>query len=165
MNFTSVLSFFLLIQLSQGIDTGASIIDFQFPAKKVEGTIGDVQSDSEVNTADFTQSRLKGSVSLESLKTGNFLRDWHLMAAKYFNRKAHDRLYFESSSIRKSGEGYVVSGTLTIKGIENEVEFDAGLSSTELTLEGQINIRDWEIEIMKEYDENTVDIRMVFVLK
>lgn len=150
----------IYVQLSNTIDAEGAQISFQFPAREVKGTIGELQSESNIDTLDFGNSTLKGSVSLESLKTGNFLRDWHLMSEKYFHRKKQDRIYFQSVRIGKKEEYYNVWGTLNIKGINESVEFKARVTDSGLELTGEINSSDWDIDILRERSANVVHIRM-----
>nr|WP_299346452.1 YceI family protein [Allomuricauda sp.] len=146
----------------QSIDTESSSISFVFKEKDVDGTIGDIRSESSIDSDDFTNSVLKGSVSLESLKTGNFLRDWHLMSKKFFNRNKQDRIYFESTEIKKENEGYSITGNLKIKGVSKSSTFKAKFHNDNLRLTGTINISDWDIIIEKETSKNMVEISMEF---
>ena len=142
----------------QSIDADKAEITFVFKEKDVDGSIGEVRSESSINLEDFTKSTLKGSVSLESLKTGNFLRDWHLMSKKFFHRNKQDRLYFTSTSISKNDGNYTIEGNLNIKGISKPVRFKGKLKDDKLALTGEINVADWDIIIEKETSKNIVEI-------
>jgi len=149
---------------AQILETQARI-SFSLPAKKVSGTLGGLRSESQIDRDSFPNSQLRGSVSLESLKTGNFLRDWHLMAEKYFNRKKQDRLRFTSTRIESLAVAYRVTGELSIRGITREVGFEASFREDELLMEGSINIADWEMPIVRDYEENVVQIQMILPME
>jgi len=127
--------FVVFTQNTKQIDTENSIITFTFTDKDVDGSIGDIQFQSTLNWKEPEKSILKGSVAVTTLKTGNFLRDGHLMWEKYFNRSDYPRIYFESKTIEeKSAGSYTITGNLTIKGIKKEVQLTADKRLTSLSL-------------------------------
>jgi polyisoprenoid-binding protein YceI len=162
-----LLSLFLLISIAaqntQKVDPENSTISFTFEDKNVVGTIGDIQSQSIIDINQLEKSTLKGSVSVTSLKTGNFLRDGHLMWEKYFNREKYPRIYFESSAIEKQNtNSYLIYGTLTIKGIAKEVIFKGKKNEKGITLISSIYTSDWNINISNLRVENELTVQMKF---
>jgi polyisoprenoid-binding protein YceI len=94
-------------------------------------------------------------IDLGSISTNNEQRDAHLRSADFFDADSHPKMTFRSTAIRASGDGFAVTGDLTIrdvtKSIELEVEVNgfspdpyggtrAGLSAT-----GQINRSDFGV--------------------
>jgi len=141
--------------------TEDSKISFTFESKDITGTIGDIQSESEIDLSQLENSKIKGSVSVSSLETGNFLRDGHLMWEKYFNRSDYPRIYFESTSITPTKEAsYTVLGNLTIKGISKPVSFTAVKKGDRIKITGSIYTSDWDISIEEDRTENKVSITM-----
>lgn len=150
---------------NQHIDTSASRVNFTFINKNVKGTIGDLQSASEIDLNDFTTSTIKGSVGVTTLDTDNFLRDGHLMWSKYFNRKKYPRIHFNSTKIEKTAASkYKVTGELTLKGTTKTETFIAEIEKSKISITGTINIVDYDIRIQKEKKENEVTILMVLGL-
>ena len=148
------------------INTTASKISFTFESKKVTGSIGDIQSQSEIDLSQLENSKIKGSVSVSSLETGNFLRDGHLMWETYFNRSDYPRIYFESTAITAKGTAsYSVLGNLTIKGISKPVTFTAVKTDGLIKISGTIYTSDWDITIDKERTNNKLTIVMDLQLK
>ncbi len=144
----------------------ASEIEFEFVSKGVDGTLKGFQSDSDINTEDITQSVFKGSVAVESIRTGIFLRDWSLKGKKYFNENAYPRIHFESRSISKQGEDYKVNGLLTLKGIEKPISILFTQKGSQLIGTTSLNSADFGITVIKKRKEdNLVNVRMVFDLK
>lgn len=147
------------------IDTENSTITFNFIDKNVDGTIGNMQSQSSIDWVNPENSKLKGSVAVTTLKTGNFLRDGHLMWEKYFNRSDYPRIYFESTSIQEKGvDSYTITGNLTIKGIKKEVQLTAVKKTNELELTGTIYTSDFDINISKKRDKNKLDVTVRLVI-
>ncbi len=149
--------------LNKKIDATNSTISFLFESKKVKGTIGDIQSSSSIDLDNFENSSLEGSVAITTLKTGNFLRDGHLMWEKYFYRKKYPRLYFKSETItKKANNEYVVVGELTVKGIRKVETFNVLLKNAQLKVTGTINTADYGVVIEKQKEKNTVTVEMNF---
>ena len=146
------------------IEINKANINFVFISKNVEGSIADFKTSSKINLQQLEKSTFEGSVSLESLKTGNFLRDWHLMSKKYFHRKKFPRIYFKSTAIVKKENNYQVTGNLTIKGISKEVSLTMKKLPNALQLTGVINTTDWDINIMKKKNENLVRCKIQLFL-
>jgi polyisoprenoid-binding protein YceI len=66
-----------------------------------------------------------------SLHSDNFLLTWHLKGADFFNVKKHPRARFTSTSVRRSEDGYLVTGNLTLLGVTRPVSFPASLTGGE----------------------------------
>jgi len=147
--------------LNNKINTKNSKITFRFEGENFTGTIGGIKSQSEIDVNQLENSTIKGSVSVGSLKTGNFLRDGHLMWEKYFNRSDYPRIYFESNSIKENKDRtYNVEGNLTIKGISKPVAFLAVKKDNIINITGNIYTSDWNINIQKERKKNKATIAM-----
>jgi polyisoprenoid-binding protein YceI len=148
------------------INTKDSKISFTFESKNVTGSISGIQSQSEIDLSQLEDSKIKGSVSVSSLETGNFLRDGHLMWEKYFNRGDYPRIYFESTAITAKGNAsYTILGNLNIKGISKPVTFTAVSTDGLIKITGTIYTSDWDITIDKERKNNKLTIVMDLQLK
>jgi polyisoprenoid-binding protein YceI len=64
-----------------------------------------------------------GSVEVASLDTGVPERDDHLRSADFFEAANHPRITFASRRIIAVGDSYDIPGTLTIKGVSQDVSF------------------------------------------
>lgn len=142
-----------------------SSISFTFESEDVTGSIGDLKSTSKIDTVNFEQSILQGSVAVNTLKTGNFLRDGHLMWKKYFSEKKHPRISFTSTKITKlNKDTYEITGTLTIKGISKEEQLNTVVKDNNILATATINSADYDITIDKEKANNKVNITLNFLL-
>lgn len=161
-----ILSFMAInLQSPEQIDEAKSSITFTFEDKNVKGSISDIQSQSVMDWNQLQKSVLKGSVGVTTIKTGNFIRDGHLMWERFFNRDEHPRLYFKSISIKQQNDNsYRVKGILTMKGIDKEITLIGTKNKDNITLEGTIYTSDWGISISKERLENELSLKMVFKL-
>lgn len=91
---------------------GISLVNGRFTSHK--GTIAFDQKDVTKSTVAFT-------AETASINTGVEKRDDHLKSADFFDVAKYPELTFKSTGIKKSGKGYVLNGTLTIRGISKDV--------------------------------------------
>ncbi|HWG02804.1 MAG TPA: YceI family protein [Trebonia sp.] len=88
---------------------------------KFEGTI--------VTGADPAASTVTTSVDMSSINTNNEQRDGHIRSADFFEVEKHPTMDFRSTGIRDfSGEGFLLDGELTIKGVTKPVTFEVELN-------------------------------------
>ncbi len=140
-------------------------ISFTFVSKKVKGTISGFESSSTINLNALADSKFKGSVALETLKTGNFIRDWHLKGSKYFDADAHPKMTFESTEVSKSNVGYSVKGKLTIKATSKALTIDFKRKENQLIGATTLFSSDFGIEIKSDREDNEVQVKFVLSLK
>jgi len=101
------------------------------------------------------ESSATATIYLDSLSTGNETRDGDVKGENFLDVANHPTMTYRSTGIRAEGDGYVVDGDLTIKGITHPVKLTvevngfgpdpyggtrAGLSAT-----GEINRTDYGI--------------------
>ncbi len=148
----------LLVQGQQNLI--ARQISFEFLSKNVSGTIADFQSESSLDLSNPANTSFKGSVGVESLKTGNFLRDWALKGRKYFNEDDFPRIYFKSTEVNESDNGYRVRGTLTLKGTGLPLTINFQRNGNLLEGETELYTSDFGIVIKKKREDNLVKVRL-----
>jgi len=149
----------VLCQAQYGNITSGSV-NFTFVSKDVKGSVSGFSTTSEIDWNDLENSIIEGYVLSETLKTGNFIRDWALQGRQYFDTDTFPKITFKSSSIEVNGEGLLVYGTLTMKGISKPIEIE--LSKNDNSLEGTTTLftPDYDITIVKKSREaNAVVVR------
>lgn len=135
-------------------------VSFVFINDQTNGVIEDVVIEMNIHWNDLSKSEVKGEANVQSLSTGNKMRDKHLKSEDYFNVLEHPRMLFTCSSIEKSGEKYIAKGILTIKDISNPIEFKLELRNDVLIWLTTIDTADFGISVKKGKDKNKVDIRV-----
>ncbi|MEO1010035.1 MAG: YceI family protein [Bacteroidota bacterium] len=164
-----IFTFFLLACFSLNGLAQTSIqsaeITFVFVSKKVEGSISGFKSTSIIDLENLSNSRFSGSVTVETLKTGNFLRDWSLKSGKYFNADDHPVITFHGSSVSATDIGFTVMGMLTIKGKENPITIDFTQKENKLLGTATLFSSDFGIDIKKKREDNKVEVRLEFLLE
>jgi polyisoprenoid-binding protein YceI len=71
--------------------------------------------------ADHTQSTLEVSIDVGTLNTLDAQRDGHLKSADFFDVEKFPTMTFKSTHIEKKGDGFAVTGDLTIRGVTKPV--------------------------------------------
>ncbi len=85
-----------------------------------EGTI--------VTAEDPLASSVTASVDLSSINTGQEQRDAHIRSADFFEVEKHPAMTFASTGVRVDGDGFLLDGDLTLKGVTKPVTFKLEVS-------------------------------------
>lgn len=68
-----------------------------------------------------TDSSVTATIDLGSIDTGNEQRDGHIRSADFFDADNYPTMTYRSTAIRPRGDGFVVDGELTLKGVTKNV--------------------------------------------
>lgn len=147
------------------LQVSSAEINFVFVGYDVEGSIKGFSSSSSIDLDNLENSQLKGAVTVETIDTGNSIRNWSLKRGKYFDAETHPKITFESNTIKVNGDDITIIGPLTIKGITKEVTFK--FIKTEKQLAGKTTLysSDYGIQIKTEREENKVTVGIVLHLE
>ena len=66
-------------------------------------------------------SSVTATIDLSSIDTGNPDRDNHIRSADFFEVDTHKTMTYRSTGVRVDGDGYVLDGELTLKGITQPI--------------------------------------------
>jgi polyisoprenoid-binding protein YceI len=113
------------------VDPAHSVIGFairHFEISFVRGRFKDFNSAIHYDAADVTKSTVEFTAKVESIDTGVAGRDNHLRTADFFDVAQFPEMKFKSTKVEKKGNGYIVHGDLTIKGVTKQVSFPFNLT-------------------------------------
>ena len=88
---------------------------------KVRGRFTDFEGAIEYNDAAPEASTVNFSAKTASIDTAEADRDKHLRSADFFDVEKYPELTFRSKKISKRGDGYDVTGDLTMHGVTREI--------------------------------------------
>ena len=74
-----------------------------------------------VTGADPLDSSVTADIALDSIVTGQEQRDAHIRSADFFDVENHPTMTYHSAGLRAHGDGYVVDGELTLRGVTKDV--------------------------------------------
>ncbi len=133
-------------------------IEFEFLSKGVQGSISGFQFTGEIDPEALEDAKFSGYVTVETLSTGNFLRDWHLKTKKYFDSDQYPFIKFKSTEVIYSQDNITVIGLLTIKDITKSMQWEFKKNNGNLEGVGKVNTYDYGIAIKKQREENEVNV-------
>ncbi|HZA71623.1 MAG TPA: YceI family protein [Propionibacteriaceae bacterium] len=91
---------------------------------KVRGTFNEFDG-RITTTTNPLESTIEVTIKASSISTNNEQRDAHLRSADFFDPEIGGNLTFRSTAIRPDGDGYVITGDLTINGVTRSVDLQA----------------------------------------
>jgi polyisoprenoid-binding protein YceI len=87
----------------------------------VNGRFGNVSGTIMIDPKDLTKSSVNATIDTTTVDTGVAQRDGHLKSPDFFDAAKYPTMTFVSKSITRSGDGYAISGDLTIHGVTKPV--------------------------------------------
>jgi polyisoprenoid-binding protein YceI len=88
---------------------------------KVRGTFTDYNGTILLDEKDITKSSMQGTIKVASIDTVHAKRDKHLRSADFFDAAQYPEITFASKHIENKGNGYVMIGDITIRGVTKEI--------------------------------------------
>lgn len=89
---------------------------------KVNGKFADYDVDLNYDEKDITKSSVSAAIKVSSIDTGVKDRDNHLKSSDFFDSEKFPEIKFVSSKVKKSGDSYILSGSLTMRGVTKQVD-------------------------------------------
>ena len=99
---------------------------------KVHGTFNEFEG-RITTTTDPLESQIHVTIKAGSISTNNEQRDAHLRSADFFDPELGGDLTFVSRDIRPHGDGYVITGDLTINGVTRSVDLQAEFLGSDIS--------------------------------
>jgi polyisoprenoid-binding protein YceI len=109
------------------IDPAHSYVGFVIKHLMVANVRGHFTAfEGEIVTAagDPLRSGVAVTIDLKSIDTSNKQRDDHIRSADFFEVDVHQTMTYRSTGIRRAGDGYVLDGELTLKGVTRPVSLE-----------------------------------------
>jgi polyisoprenoid-binding protein YceI len=74
-----------------------------------------------VTAGDPLESEVTATIDMTSVDTASAVRDEHLRTADFFEVEKYPTMTYRSAGIRPAGDGYLMEGELTLKGVTRPV--------------------------------------------
>ncbi|MGB4771639.1 MAG: YceI family protein [Chitinophagaceae bacterium] len=136
---------------------------------KTDGSLTGLQGNLEMDPVNAQPKSISLSVDANTINTDNKMRDNHLRKADYFDVAKYPRLTFSATSFSKTANGYLVIGTLTIKGTTKNIEVNCSATKDGggMLFKGSfpINRRDFKVGggSISLSDDLTVNFQIQFI--
>jgi len=92
----------------------------------------------EASDDSFVDAKVAFEAQIDSISTGQEQRDGHLKSAEFFDAATYPTLTFASTGLSKKGDGLVLAGQLTMRGVSKDISLDVDFGGMEKDLYGQI---------------------------
>lgn len=102
---------------------------------KVRGSFTEFEGAIEI-ADDVTASTATATIQAASVNTRNEMRDGHLRSSDFFGVEDDPTISFATTGVQVKGDGYVLVGGLTIKGVTRPVELDVEFLGVEVDQNG-----------------------------
>lgn len=120
----------------------------------VRGRFGKVAGTVELDLERPEQAKIDVTIDAASIDTGDEKRDAHLRSGDFFDVEHHPKLEFKSKKVARKGDGFEVTGDLTMHGVTKEItlEVEGPTSPTKdpwggtrvgASATGKLNRKDW----------------------
>lgn len=123
------------------IDPNHSEADFaikHMSISTVHGTFRGISGTITYDPTNLAKSGVEASIEVASVDTGVAARDTHLKSTDFFDAEKYPTMTFKSTSVKKAGNHYDVTGELTLHGVTKPVVLtleDPG--KTEIGMDGK----------------------------
>ncbi|WP_298733332.1 YceI family protein [uncultured Chitinophaga sp.] len=102
----------------------------KFDGKGASGSFRGLKGDIVFDEHDLPNSRFNVSIDVNTINTGNGLKNKHARGEKYLDAEKYPQIRFTSSSIKQANDGYVATGILEIRGVKKEISLPFKYSKT-----------------------------------
>jgi polyisoprenoid-binding protein YceI len=100
----------------------------------VHGRFGGVTGQITLDPVDLSKSSVKATIDTTTVDTGVAPRDTDLKSPNFFEVAKYPTMTFVSTSVTKNGDGYTITGDLTMHGVTKQVVLAMDPPSKELTM-------------------------------
>jgi polyisoprenoid-binding protein YceI len=103
----------------------------------VHGHFGGVNGTIKLDPADLTKASVNATVDVTTVDTGVAQRDGHLKSPDFFDVAKFPAMTFVSKTVTRSGDGYSVTGDLTMHGVTKPVVLEMEPSKEQIGPDGK----------------------------
>jgi polyisoprenoid-binding protein YceI len=125
----ALFSFTVIEQFNYTLDPAHSRLGFTIKHMGVSdfnGNFGKFETSITTSKADFSDAVVELTADVNTINTGNEMRDGHLKSADFFETEKYPTLNFKSTSFKLvKGNKYKIMGNLTLHGVTKPVELTA----------------------------------------
>lgn len=107
------------------IDVGHSQVGFSvrhMMVSNVKGSFKKFSGNVHLDEEDLSKMAIDLEVDIDSVDTADAKRDGHLKSPDFFDAKKFPKMTFKSTKVERAGDGFTVTGDLTIRDVKKSVE-------------------------------------------
>lgn len=133
---------------AQNLNSTESKVDFyisNFGFNSVNGTIYNLSGNADFNETQLELCSFDVCLDLSSINTGNEKRDAHLLTEDFFNVQKYPKACFVSQQVIAYEDGFLVTGTMSINGIERVMDIPFAYANKTFTGSLEMDRMDFNI--------------------
>ena len=114
----------------------------EFKSSDPSGSFSKMGGDIYFSDADLANSKFNLNIEVSSINTGNGMQNKKAQTAEWFNAASFPQIKFKSSKVVKNGNGYLITGDLTMKGttIQCTIPATKTITGNKIAFSGTFNI-------------------------
>lgn len=121
----------------------------KFAGTDAEGVFSDLDGNIQFNPEDPESSTFSFTVAVNSINTGNGMKNKHAVSKKWFDAETYPNITFESKSVKQDGADYMVTGTMNIHGTPKEMTIPFSFDGNAFSSSFSVNRMDFGVGTMK----------------
>lgn len=110
-------------------DTQLNFTGYKVTGKK-EGSFFQFEGGVTIHDDNLETARMELTIFMEAMITDDDTLTEVLLSDKFFNVKVHPDGRFVSTGVRKTDDGFIITGDLTLNGVTKTLEFPATMTLT-----------------------------------
>ncbi|XTP33237.1 YceI family protein [Mycobacterium sp. TJFP1] len=112
-----------------------------------------------ITVAEDGTPSVHAEIAVDSVNTRNEQRDGHLKSADFFDAEKHPVATFSSTAARQDGDGYVVDGDFTLKGVTRPISLNLDFNGVNPGM-GHGEVAGFEASVVLNRKDFGIDIDM-----
>lgn len=121
----------------------------KFAGTDAEGVFKTLEGNIQFNADNPESSTFAFTVDVNSINTGNGMKNKHAVSAKWFDADAYPNITFKSSSVSKDDASYMVTGIMNIHGTPKEMTIPFSFDGKVFSSKFSVNRLDFGVGTMK----------------
>ena len=121
----------------------------QFKGDHVEGIFKTMTADISFDENDLSTAKFTASIDVASINTGNGMKNGHAKSDNWFDAKKYPTITFTSDRFSKSGNGYLVEGTLDMHGVKKQITVPFTFADNTFKTNFSVNRLDYGVGTMQ----------------
>lgn len=142
------------------IDSEKAVARFNYLKEETTGTVKGITGTITFDSTSLSSAVFEGTADVKTISTGNDQRDEHLMQEDYFHVSKYPIMSFKSNSVVQTEDGFKMSGTLTIKGVEKSVDFKFTFDGTAFEGKTSLYANDFGLTRTKNRDDSKIAVKV-----
>lgn len=121
----------------------------KFAGTDAEGVFKTFSGDVQFDETNLANSNCKLKVEVNSINTGNGMKNKHAVSDKWFDAEQYPSIEFQSTKFSKTESGYSVTGKLKMHGVEKEISIPFTFKNDVFASNFSVNRLDYDVGTMK----------------